>query len=64
MILYDDIIIYFHWMIHGIFILYDNISGWWLSHRSLKNMSSSVRMMTFPIEWKHNIHVPVTTNKI
>ena len=29
----------------------------------LKRMSSSIRLMTFPTEWKHEIHVPVTTNQ-
>jgi hypothetical protein len=27
--------------------------GWWLSPSPLKNMTSSVGMMTFPTEWKH-----------
>ena len=29
-----------------------NIAGWWLSHTPLKNMSSSVGMMNFPIYGK------------
>ena len=28
------------------------MAGWWLSPTPPKNMSSSVGMMTFPIEWK------------
>ena len=37
-------------------------SGWWLSRTPLKNMSSSVGMMTFPI---YGIkHVPVTNNQL
>ena len=39
-------------------------TGWWLSPTPLKNMSSSIGMMTFPIEWKNETHVPVTTNQI
>ena len=31
-------------------------TGWWF--QSLKNMSSSVGMMTFPTEWKVIKHVP------
>ena len=30
----------------------DMITGWWLTKTPLKNMSSSVGMMTFPTEWK------------
>ena len=35
--------------------IYIYIPGWWLSHPSEKNMSSSLGMMTFPIHGK--IHV-------
>ena len=31
---------------------------WWFFATPLKNMSSSVGMMTFPTEWEHKIHVP------
>ena len=34
------------------------LSGWWLSPTPLKNMSSSVGMITFPTEWNNKIHVP------
>ena len=34
------------------------LSGWWYTKTPLKNMSSSVGMMTFPTEWKIKIHVP------
>ena len=34
------------------------ISGWWLSPTLLKNMSSSIGIMTFPTEWKNNPNVP------
>jgi hypothetical protein len=34
------------------------LAGWWLSLSRLKNMSSSVGMMTFPTEWKRNPNVP------
>jgi hypothetical protein len=34
----------------------NNISGWWFQPTPLKNMTSSVGMMTFPTEWKK--HVP------
>ena len=37
--------------------IYIYISGWWLSPTPLKNMSSSVGMMTFPIYGKIK-HVP------
>ena len=33
------------------------ITGWWLSPTPMKNMSSSVGIMTFPIYGKKN-HVP------
>ena len=35
------------WHINGILL-----AGWWLSPTPLKNMSSSVGVMTFPTEWK------------
>ena len=35
-----------------------NQSGWWFEPTPLKNISSSVGMMTFPNEWKNKIHVP------
>jgi hypothetical protein len=38
-----------------------NLSGWWYTYPplTLKNMSSSVGIMTFPTEWKsYSIHVP------
>ena len=34
------------------------ISGWWFSPTLLKNMSSSIGIMTFPTEWKNNPNVP------
>ena len=33
-------------------------TGWWFQPTPLKNMSSSIRMMNFPTEWKNKIHVP------
>ena len=33
------------WIIYGY--------GWWLNPTPLKNMSSSIEMMTFPTEWKN-----------
>ena len=41
------------------------LSGWWLSHPSEKWWSSSVRIMTFPTDWKVRkiSMVPVTTNQ-
>ena len=32
--------------------------GWWFQRTPLKNLSSSVGMMTFPTEWENKIHVP------
>ena len=40
-----------------------SFSGWWYTYPSEKYGSSSVGMMTFPIEWKNKSHVPVTTNQ-
>ena len=37
-------------------ILYQTISGWWLSPTPLKNMSQMG--LLFPTEWKNKIHVP------
>ena len=34
------------------------INIWLVALTILKNMSSSVGMMTFPTEWKNKIHVP------
>ena len=33
-------------------------SGWWYTYPSEKSWSSSLGMMTFPTEWKNEIHVP------
>ena len=34
------------------------VGGFRLASTPLKNMNSSVGMMTFPNEWKNKIHVP------
>ena len=44
--MYVYIYIYIHWLVV------------YLIPTPLKNMSSSVGMMTFPTKWKHKIHVP------
>ena len=39
--------------------IYICISGWWLTYPSEKPWSSSIGMMTFPINMEsHKIHVP------
>ena len=40
------------------------LTGWWGQPTPLKNMSSSIGMMTFPTEWENKSHVPVTTNQL
>ena len=56
------------WLIYGqymviiwLMMVNNSLVGGWAT--PLKNMSSSVGMMTFPTEWQHKIHVPVTTNQ-
>ena len=39
------------------------ISGWWFQPTPLKNMTSSVGMMTFPIWWKVKKSMFQTTNQ-
>jgi len=40
-----------------VFMMVNNLVGGF-KHPPLKNMRSSVGMMTFPTEWKNKIHVP------
>ena len=56
---YESIYVYIPLHIFNIF----NIS-WLVVSTPLKNMSSSIGMMTFPTEWKIKVHVPVITNQI
>jgi hypothetical protein len=46
----------YNYIYNGINVMYIR-TGWWLKN-PLKNMSSSVGMMTFPTEWNNNPKVP------
>ena len=43
--------------------LNETLTGWWLNPTPLKNMSSSIEMMTFPIDGKVK-YTFQTTNQI
>jgi len=53
------------WIVHCQLWCPDIITGWWLSPTPLKNMSSSVGIMKFPIWWETKIKAMFqTTNQI
>ena len=55
MVVLWDLMGFTHGKSHG-----KTMTGWWLSPTPLKNMSSSIGMMTFPTEWKKTSSKPPT----
>ena len=50
--------IWLHWCDRIVSLFQQFPFGWWLNPTPVKNMISSVGMMTFSILWRNKIHVP------